>query len=249
MSTEYFKYTDGSRLIESTATWLVKQTVWEANRTLDLNHVTDLEATIQNKTEIQGPFTVISYPDETTGQPMLRIVDGQHRQEVLRRYFAADPTTTDFSILVRHYQIASHDDAVRIFAQINHAKPMVYRGSVTERLHAIVTALKREFIADGPHGRLVSLVRPACNRPFLNTEHLEAALNLYEVHEREDLTPADVVNHARLMNGWYAADHNRVGAKYTQGILDNAVRYKFYLGLDPKCQWLIGLKQSPSNTV
>ena len=112
-------------------------------------------------------------------------------------------------------------------------------------LHAFVAALKREFIADGPHGRLISLVRPACNRPFLNTEHLEAALKLYGIHEREDLTPADIVNHARLMNGWYAADHNRVGAKYTQGILDNAVRYKFFLGLDPKCQWLIGLKLTP----
>lgn len=243
MSTEYFKYTDGSRLIESTAAWLVKQTVWEANRTLDAAHVADLEGAIRNKAEIQGPFTIVAYPDETTGAPILRIVDGQHRQEVLRRWLATDPTAADFPILVRRYQIASHDDAVRIFAQINHAKPMVYRGSVTERLHAIVTALKREFIADGPHGRLVSLVRPACNRPFLNTEHLEAALNLYGIHEREDLTPADVIAHAHHMNDWYAADHNRVGAKYTQGILDNAVRYRFYLGLDPKCQWLIGLRK------
>lgn len=239
---EPFQFTDGSQLIPTSAKWFVNQTVWEANRTLDADHALELERTVTDPRTLQGPFTMVAYPAED-GSIQLRVLDGQHRQEVIRRYFAAHTEADDFQILVRRYQIAGHDEAVAIFKQINHAKPILYRGSDTERLHDIVSALRRQFIHVRPSGHALALIRPSCNRPALSVEHLEAALQLYEVHRRTDLTPADVVAHAEATNNWIAADPaKRVQTRVTQTILDRATEYGFFLGLDPRCGWLAGLR-------
>jgi hypothetical protein len=237
-----FTFSDGSYLLVMSARWFVDQTVWEANRTLDPEHATDLEHTIKDPTTIQGPFTMVAYPNDE-GIQQLRIIDGQHRQEVLRRYFAANPTTADFQILVRRYQIANYDEASTIFAQINHAKPIQYRGSDTERLHAIVTALKRAFLCERSNGKFVAMIRPGCNRPALSTEYLETAIKLYGIHQRTDIFPEDIVAHATAYNGWVASEPlTRIQNRVTQSILDRAIEDGFFLGLDPKCPWLMDLR-------
>jgi hypothetical protein len=119
---------------------------------------------------------------------------------------------------------------------------MVYKGSSTERLHEFVAALKRNFISERVSGSLVALIRPSTNRPFLSTEILEEALKLYKVHERTDLTAEQVVAHAESMNAFYSEDYNRVTARFTKATLDRATEYGFFLGLDPKCSWLQGLR-------
>jgi hypothetical protein len=243
MSVEQFTFTDGSQLITAPASWFIQQPVWEANRTLDPDHALDLEKSIKDPTMIQGPFSIVSYKDEE-GKPVLRVIDGQHRQEVIRRYFAVSSTMSDFQVLVRRYQIEGYEEAARIFGEINHAKPIQYRGSDTERLHDIVTALKRRFIVERTGGSMVGMIRPSCNRPALSTEYLETAIKLYSIHTRADITPSDVVTFASDMNMWIAADPaRRIQTRVTQGILDKAVEYKFFLGLDPKCQWLSGLRR------
>jgi hypothetical protein len=243
---EPFQFTDGSQLIPTSAKWFIGQTVWEANRTLDPDHALELERTIENPRTLQGPFTMVAYPAED-GSVQLRVLDGQHRQEVIRRYFAAYTEADDFQILVRRYQIVGHDDAVAIFKQINHAKPILYRGSDTERLHDIVTALRRHFLHVRPsaHSNVLALIRPSCNRPALSVEHLEAALQLYEVHRRTDLTPADVVAYADSVNAWLKADPvKRIQARVTHTCLDRAKEYEFFLGLDTRCAWLAGLRSA-----
>ena len=82
--------------------------VWEANRILDEAHVADLESSIASARELQGPFSVISYTDEET-KVQNRVIDGQHRQEILRRYFDKHPDAEDFEVLVRRYPDANHD--------------------------------------------------------------------------------------------------------------------------------------------
>jgi hypothetical protein len=244
MSADQFTFTDGSQLITAPARWFIQQPVWEANRTLDPDHALDLERTIKDPTTIQGPFSVVAYKDEE-GKPVLRIIDGQHRQEVLRRYFAAHTEAPDFQVLVRRYQIEGYEEAARIFSEINHAKPIQYRGSDTERLHAIVAALRRHFISERANGSIVAMIRPGCNRPALSTEKLEEAIKLYGIHQRADLTPADIVDHATATNGWIAADPGtRIQARVTQGILDRATEDGFYLGLDGRCTWLMGLRRA-----
>lgn len=240
--TQLFTYADGSSLWQVSARWLATIPVWEGNRVMDEAHLADLTAAITNPQEIQGPFSVVEYVAED-GSRQRKIVDGQHRQAVLAHYFAAMASAgDDHPVLVRRYTVPDHAAVVAIFQQINHAKPMEYRGSPTERLHDIVRAMTREFIGERAKGGLVALVRSGCNRPALSTEHLETALKAYKIHERADLTPAAVVEHARKMNGLYAEDPARIPiASITATILTKATEYGFYLGLDPKCAWLAGL--------
>jgi len=237
-----FTYADSSILYKIPVRTLIsKFQVWESNRTMDEDHVSALEASIKSPTEIQGPFSVITYTDEEN-KTQNRIIDGQHRQEVLRRYFVRNQSAADFDVLVRRYQIKDHEAAVAIFQQINHAKPMVYKGSSTERLQAFVTVLKLRLISEAANGKIIQCVRPNCNRPFLSIETLTEMIKLYGIHERTDLTTEDFVKHAEQMNAFYAEDANRVNARFTQTTLDRAVEHGFYLGLDPKCSWLLPLR-------
>ena len=241
MTTPIFTYADGSSLYKISAhAFTSKFTVWEANRTMDETHVSALEAAIKSPTEIQGPFSVITYADEEN-KMQNRVIDGQHRQEVLRRYFDRNQAAADFEVLVRRYQIKDHAAAVIIFQQINHAKPMVYKGSATERLHELVSALKKHFIGERGNG-VVAYIRPACNRPCLATETLEQALKTYGLHEHTSLTPDKLIAHAESMNAFYAEDLTRISGRFTRTMMDRAVEYGFYLGMDPKCSWLLPLR-------
>jgi hypothetical protein len=246
---QLFTYTDGSALWEVSARWLTSIPVWEGNRVMDDAHYADLAASITDPRQIQGPFSVVEYVAED-GSRQRKIVDGQHRQAVLAAYFstlaektsAETDTATDWPVLVRRYVVADHAAVVTIFQQINHAKPMEYRGSPTERLHDIVRALTREFIGERAKGGIVALIRTGCNRPALSVEHLETAIKSYRLHERQDLTPTAIVEHARKMNGLYAEDPGRIPmAAVSASIMGKAEEFGFYLGLDPKCAWLAGL--------
>ena len=231
-----FRYTDGSILRSVCAIFLITVPVWEANRVLDVEHVAALEAAIEHPDHVQGPFTVIKYKHEETQEEEWRIIDGQHRQEVIRRYFAKTADPPDFQVLCRLYNTTDHTAAIKIFKAINNAKPVVYRGSPEERLHDIIQALKAFFIS----GRTV-FIRPGCNRPFLNEAHLIERIKHYRLHERADITPDVVVAHAEAMNVRWAAGPEVCGVKLTPTIWTRAQEYGFYLGLDPKCSWLAGL--------
>jgi hypothetical protein len=234
-----FTYNDGSKLYSVAAKWLTSLDVWEGNRVLDESHVESLASTIKKPQDIQGPFSVVEYPDDD-GRPQRKIIDGQHRQAVLKRYFMTE--ADDFPVLARRYQIADHAAAIAIFQQINNAKPMEYKGSPTERLHEFVEAARRHFISDHTKGNAF-LIRQSTSRPFLSIGDLEAAIKRYAIHERADLGPKEFVEHMEGMNEFYAEDLSRIPRGFTAVSLNKAAELGFYLGLDPKCTWLRGLKR------
>lgn len=241
-----FTYTDGSTLHSISARELSRFPVWEGNRVRDDAHVASLCTTITNPREVQGPFTVIAIPSTSpsdSGSPLIyKILDGQHRAAVIENYFKTQPEADDYPVLVRRYGVTSHDIAIQKFREINNAKPMVYTGSSTERLHQIVSALQSAFIGNRKSGGPVFLIRAGCNRPFLSIEALTAALVKYRIHEQDDISPIKVVEHARKMNSLYAENPAaHISVSITATTLDRAVEYSFFLGLDPKCPWLLPL--------
>lgn len=240
-----FTFADGSTLHQISARRLIAIPVWEGNRVLDEEHVADLTRAIKNPHDIQGPFTVVEYPDDE-GRPQRKIIDGQHRREVLVRHFAsAEAVAPDFPVLVRLHKIADHAAAISLFQAINNAKPMVYKGSPTERLHEFSEALRRHCVFDKGRTGLVALIRPCSTmRPFLSVEHLEEALKRYKIHERADLTPQALIDHATGMNEFYAADPAAIPGRFTQASLTKAAELGFYLGLDPTCAWLAPLRKT-----
>lgn len=243
-ATHIFKYTDGSTLHSISARRLSTFPAWEGNRILDEAHVAALQASIVDPTHIQGPFTVVDYTSETKpGTKEYRILDGQHRAAVLQRHFTAHPDAPDFPVLARRYMDTDYTTAVSLFKQINTAKPMTYTGSETERIHAITSAFEKSFIGARKSGEKLFLVRPTCNRPFLSIEVLTANLRLYGIHNRTDITPAQIVEHAQKLNAFYAEDPaGRVPTTVSSTMMDRAEEYGFFLGLDPKSTWLLPLR-------
>lgn len=243
-----FTFTDGSTLHQISARRLIAIPVWEGNRVLDESHVVDLTRAIKNPQDIQGPFTVVEYPDDE-GKPQRKVIDGQHRREVLIRHFTPAQAETegfsDFTILVRLHKIADHAAAVSLFQAINNAKPMIYKGSPTERLHEFSEALRRHCVFDKGRTSIIALIRPCSTvRPFLSVEHLEEAMKRYRIHERVDLTPHALVDHAVGMNEFYASDPAAIPGRFTQVSLTKAAELGFYLGLDPSCAWLAPLRKT-----
>lgn len=241
MSTPLFTFADGSQLRSLSARNLSQTAVWEANRHLDEQHADSLYTAADPRT-LQGLYSIVTYratSDAATESNLL--IDGQHRQAVLKRYFAENPTAEDFHVLCRRYFPADHAAAVEIFKAINTAKPMPYAGSSLERLHDIQKALQRAFIADKAGGKSTLLIRENCNRPYLNMSHLAEAIKRVGLHERQDLPIAKIVAFAEKMNAWYADDLNRLTVKGTPNIFQKAQELSFYLGLDPQCGWLVGL--------
>jgi hypothetical protein len=241
--TTLFKYNDGSLLSPVSARFLITIPVWEANRVLDTDHVRALEAAIEKVEHVQGPFTVIKYRNEETNTEEWRIIDGQHRQEVIRRHFDRNSgvAVADFQVLCRRYNTTDHVAAIKIFQAINNAKPMIYTGSPEQRLQEMVKALQGFFISERGGSQLMIMIRPSCNRPCLSVEHLITALKKHGIHERSDLTPDMVIAHAETMNAKWATGPEVCSVKITTTIWGRAQEYGFYLGLDPKCSWLAGL--------
>jgi hypothetical protein len=239
MTTLLFQFTDGSALYSTTARWMASLLVWEANRVKDPAHVATLEKTVADTRLLQGPYVVICYKDDS-GMAHYRIIDGQHRQTLVKAWLDAD-STRDFAVLCRVHSVATPDDAIPLFQQINAAKPMMYKGSSTERLHEIVAALKKEFVSYRG-SQAVALIRTHANRPFLSQECLESALKRYGIAERST-TIATIVAHAQHMNAFYAEDVSRCPATsaYTKNMLERATQFGFFLGLDTQCAWLLGL--------
>jgi hypothetical protein len=234
-----FTFHDSSKLYSVSARWLASIEVWEGNRVLDSEHVTAIRTTTAKAKDIQGPFAVVEYKEEGTEKPMRRLIDGQHRQAILREYFATE-SAEDFPVLVRRYWIADHDAAVHLFEQINRVKSIEYKTSPVARLHTFVDALRKEFVSESKKATSVVLIRNGCNRPYLSIENLSAAIKHYKLHERTDITCTDMIERAHKMNGFYAADPTRIPGRFTHPMLERATELGFYLGLDPTCTWLAG---------
>jgi len=235
-----FLYADGSVLRAGSVKMLLKYNIWEGNRVLDTKHVDYLESTITEPRHIQGPFSIAEWTDTETGAKQRRIIDGQHRHAVLKRYFSKNPAAEDFPVLARIYMVTNYEDIIQVFRQINNAKPMIYKDSPVEQLHILVSALRKAFV--GVRGKTtVSLIRPGTNRPYLDTVLLESALKLYRINENPAITATSLVEHAEKMNGWLAEDHRRISGLPTRNTLDKAIELGFFLGLDPQCSWLIPL--------
>jgi hypothetical protein len=244
-----FTFADGSTLHQISARRLAAIPIWEGNRTLDEEHVSELTRAIKNPQDIQGPFAVVEYPDDE-GKVQRKIIDGQHRREILVRHFASvstdtGTTATDFPVLARLYKIADHAAAISIFQAINNAKPMVYKGSPVERLHEFSDALRRHCVFDKGRNGLIALIRPCATvRPYLGIDQLEEAIKRYKIHERLELTPLALVDHAMGMNEFYASDPTAIPGRFTQMSLTKAAELGFYLGLDPTCSWLAALRKT-----
>ena len=85
-----FTHHDGSALFTMKARELANIPVWKGNRFIDLTHANQIRAAIGDKIEALDStiFRIVKYKDGDVEQCFL--VDGQHRQYVLKRFYEED---------------------------------------------------------------------------------------------------------------------------------------------------------------
>lgn len=249
-------YGDGSELIAISARWLLRCPPWEGQRTIDTNHVRKLSKTIQHAKELEGPYTVAVIPPEhsiigdMSDLPRISIVDGQHRAEVLREWFLTQPQSYDFMVVVRLVTCTNDMMVIDLFRKINTVKPMQYEMSPEEKQHELVKLLCANYQRKDTGHKLTEMIRTgAKQRPFLATELLLNELRVRRFFHPESasatMTPQEVADAIQAWNVEQVADPDayiRTVKGITPAMKAKAIMYNFFLGLDPRLQWLSALR-------
>ena len=90
-------FSDKSILVKIKAKELIGIPVWKGNRFIDLEHAQRISSAIENVNNLDSTvFRVVKYIDGTVEQKYL--VDGQHRQHVIKQEFNGALFLSNFSI-------------------------------------------------------------------------------------------------------------------------------------------------------
>ena len=92
-------FSDKSILQKISAEALILIPVWKGNRFIDLNHANKIKESINGNIESLDStiFRVVKYKDGDSDQRF--IVDGQHRQYVIKKYYE------EFQVLPLNFQV------------------------------------------------------------------------------------------------------------------------------------------------
>lgn len=176
MATELLhEYNDGSCLYRMSARSLCRIPIWKGNRVLDPAHVEALRSAVgTDVATLDSGYKVIRYEEEEEkGGKVKRsyVLDGQHRLRVLQDAFTVLGPEVDFIVTVTEREVASEEEAITYFNQINHAKPISYTEDDTMIANRYLSAVLRTF--DGP----MKLIRQgATRRPYLSADKLREQL-------------------------------------------------------------------------
>lgn len=245
-------FRDGSELIAISARWLIKNVpAWEGQRTLKLDHVEHLKQRVQDPQDLEGPYVVAVLQSEEG--PRWRIVDGQHRAEVLREWFQTQPPSKDFMVVVRLKECISDLEVIELFRNINTQKPVEYELSSEEKQHELVKLLVGEYQRKDKGNKLTEMIRSgAKQRPFLATESLLEKLKERRFFSADspgtfEKTPREIAD--RIIR-WNTEKTTNPAAYLitmkglTSSLTAKAVMYRFYLGLDTHLKWLATITHS-----
>lgn len=242
-----FTFSDGSILYKIKARELANIPVWKGNRFIDLAHANEIRSEIgSNINSLDSAiFRTVKYKDGEAEQRFL--VDGQHRQYVLRKFYEADPVLPElapnFDLLVIEKTVDSEADAIEYFNILNNVKPQQDHDPKL-LANKYILALERHF---------KKLIRPegkATKRPFLSADLLRKALEAKAplLKQRQEAVTA-FVERVAAWNTKKITEYE-LGTAFApakeQSILASCLEKKFVLAFDPKLQWISECLTVPS---
>ena len=149
MSNILHTLSDGTLLKKISAKELIKINVWKGNRIIDINHVKNIKEKIGNKIEIlDNGYKIVKIIEKDAGNNDIEVsylVDGQHRQQVLKEYYKNEPDLKDdFEVLIMEKYIETETEIIEYFKALNNAKPIVWTDT-NLIINDYITALITEF--------------------------------------------------------------------------------------------------------
>ena len=229
-------FLDKSVLTKINAKELVMIPVWRGNRFLDIAHAEKIKESIGNKIELldKAIYSVVTYKEGDKTQKYL--VDGQHRQYVLRKYFEENIILPyNFPLLVIEKAVEDEAEAIEYFNTINNVKPQ-YEDDRKILANKYMLALMKKF---------PKLIRPegkATKRPFLSSDLLRKVLeeNSNLLKQSND----NITNFVEKVTAWNIKKiteyeigsliiHNK-----DKSVLDSSLEKRFVLAFDVKLPWV-----------
>lgn len=229
-----FTSSDGSVWMVSSAKEIIKFPVWKGNRVLDQSHVAEIHAGVEDNIQSldTNPFRVALIVDGLDFRSEHYIIDGQHRSNVLKKYFENNPGAPDFPVMVAIREFERDEDIIRYFRILNNTRAIQWKEDPVLVANVYIQALAREFNRD----RRRLLMRPGRTvRPFLAIDKLRDTLVARHVHEWIR-TPEEFVAMARRRN--QEALENLKGRTVLEDSQARAIIYLFALGLDTTFSWI-----------
>jgi hypothetical protein len=231
-------FSDRSILKKIKAKELVGIQVWKGNRFIDAEHVNNIKLAIGDKIQNLDStiFRVVSYKDANNNNEQKYLVDGQHRQEVIKKYyneFYLEAFTTNFDVLIHEKTVDSEAEAIEYFNAINNTKPQ--QDNDPKRMaDKYIVALEKHF------GKLIRPEGKATKRPFLSNDILRNVLE--ENSSMLKQSNEFVKRFVERVNAW----NNKRIKDYELGlierkeesILESCIKKKFVLAFDAKLPWI-----------
>lgn len=145
-----YTYSDGSKLYKMSALSLCRIPIWKGNRIIDLEHVKNIQESINsNVALLDSGYKTIQYDEvDENNKPIKKtyLIDGQHRISVVSNYFENIKDAKDFEITVTEIRVDSELEAIQYFNKINNVKPIHFK----EDPNLIVNKYLLKLIASFP---------------------------------------------------------------------------------------------------
>lgn len=129
----------------TTALKLILIPIWNGNRTLDEDHVKEIENSIQSPQELNGTIIRIAVIKSDNQEELRYIVDGQHRATVIKNYYKNNPLAEDFEVLIAEKEFESEGEIVQFFKDMNRTKTIEWKEDPKMIANKYIEALLKEF--------------------------------------------------------------------------------------------------------
>jgi hypothetical protein len=229
-------FSDGSVLRKIKAKELVGVPVWKGNRFIDLAHAELIKSAIGGVINALDStiFRLVKYKDSVSGQEQTYLVDGQHRQHVIKKYYEEHYILPiNFDVMVHEKTVDSESEAIEYFNAINNVKPQ-QDNDPKMLANKYILALEKKF---------VKLIRPegkATKRPFLSNDLLRVALEgnagllrQGDAFVRRFIERVDAWNTKRIRDYELGLIERR-----EETVLDTCLKKKFILAFDARLPWV-----------
>lgn len=168
-------YSDGSKLFKMSALTLIRIPIWKGNRIIDLEHVKNIQETIEDKGYLlDSGYKTVQYEEVDENNKSIRktyIIDGQHRISVVSDYFENIPDAKDFLVTITEIKVDSELEAIEYFNKINNVKPIQFKQDpnliVNKYLQRLISSypIKSKLFRNG-----------MTKRPYLSIDKIREAL-------------------------------------------------------------------------
>jgi len=233
-------FSDKSILKRISAKTLVGIPVWRGNRHIDNNHANQIKNDIGDDIQKldKTVFHIVMYKEDSKLQKY--IVDGQHRQFVIKSYFEENFCIPDFDVLIIEKMVEDESEAIEYFNIINNVKPQ-HDNDVNNMVNKYIKVLEEKFNKDKKN-LLIKPLDKTTKRPFLSSALLRKVLEEYgsllknsKEFMKNFVTKVEEWNKKKIEE--YTLGSVFVATK-ERSILESCVEKKFVLAFDPKLPWI-----------